>query len=232
MRIISFLWILPFICFLSGYQLIRLLADHSTLEAPSVVGSNINDAIKLLATYHLNARILTEKEEEDFPEGIVISQSPPQGQKIKSHQSIFLIVTRKPPKPTAIPLYGLLQQEATVVAQKKGIPLQVYGVESVSPKGICIAQSAQPQEEINEACIAYYSEGITPIRIFPKLIGLPLETVSKFLHDYGIDMQINHEQPSEDHHKCSQCKVVTQKPSAGTLINLKKPLTVMLTVQA
>lgn len=231
MRITSFLWVLPFFCFLSGYQLIRLFADHSTLEAPSVVGSNINDAIKLLSTYHLNARILSEKEESDFPEGIVISQSPPHGQKIKSHQSIFLTVTRKPPKPVAVPLYGLSKEEASAMAQKKGIPLQLYGVESISPKGGCIAQNTQPQEEINEGCIAYYSDGITPIRIFPKLIGLPLDVVTKFLRDYGIEVNVAHTQMDKDH-TCNSCTVVAQKPLEGTLVNLKKPLAVALTVQA
>src|SRR5205085_11984966 len=104
------------------------------LETPSVIGQHIHDAIKLLSTHHLNARILSEKEDLDLPEGIVISQSPVQGQKIKSQQSIFLVVTRRPPKAQAPRLFGLNNEESNANTQKKGIQLKSYSIESICPQ--------------------------------------------------------------------------------------------------
>lgn len=231
MRVISFLWIVPFICFLGGYQLIRLFADHSTIEAPSVVGHHIHDAIKLLSTYHLNARILTEKEEPDFPEGIIISQSPPQGQKIKSHQSLFLVVTRKPAKPQAPRLYGLIYKDALSLAQNGSLKLKAYTLESSNPQGTCIAQNAQPQEDLTDGTLtAYFSEGTTPIRLFPNLKGKKLSEVQRFLKSYGIQTKISHQHLVDESHICSSCVAVEQRPLPGTLVNLKKNFVVHLTV--
>ncbi len=231
MRVLSFLWMIPFICFLGGYQLIRLFADHSSIEAPSVVGQHIHDAIKLLSTYHLNARILTEKEEPDFPEGIVISQSPPQGQKIKSHQSLFLVVTRKPPKPQAPRLYGLAYKDALSITQDSNAKLKAYTIESINPQGTCIAQDTQPQEELADSALtAYFSEGITPIRIFPNLKGKKLSEVQKFLKGYGIQSKVVHQRLIDESHTCSFCVVQEQRPLPGTLVNLKKSFVVSLTV--
>jgi eukaryotic-like serine/threonine-protein kinase len=228
---LSFLWILPFFCFLGGYQLVRFFSDHGIIEAPAVVGQHIHDAIKLLSQYHLNARILTEKEDNDLPEGIVLSQSPPQGQKVKAHQSVFLVVTRKPPQLQAPSLYGMTLNEATTAAQAQGVQLKAYGVESVSPQGTSIAQNAHPQDQLIDGTLtAYFSEGTTPIRVFPDLKGKKVSQVVAFLKEYGIQAKLTHTQEIEEHHTCSFCTVLAQRPLAGALISLKRPLTVQLTV--
>jgi beta-lactam-binding protein with PASTA domain len=228
----SLLWLLPFLCFLGGYQLIQLLSDHGSLEAPSVVGQHIHDAIKLLSRYHLNARIVTEKEDADVPEGIVISQSPLPGKKIKSHQSLFLVVTRKPPKPQAPVLYGMTTDDAHAITRAKHIQLKAYAIESINPHNTCIAQSAQPNQELSDNTMtAYFSDGTTPIRVFPQVKGKRVKEVSSFLKEYGIECKITHTKGVEEGHVCS-CIIVAQQPLPGTLVNMKRPLIAHLTVDA
>ena len=63
MKTSTYLWLLPFLSFLCGYQLIRSLYTVNTLTTPSIIGKEIQDAIKILSDNNLNPRILTEKED-------------------------------------------------------------------------------------------------------------------------------------------------------------------------
>lgn len=233
--IYSYLWILPFITFITGYQVLHFVTYKAVIKVPNVIGQHIHDAIKMLSDYKLNARILDQKEDANLPEGLVISQSPSQDQSIKTQQSVFLVVTRKPPKPLSPSLYGLTLDQAKLLAQEKAIRLKFYFIETCDLQGTCIAQSNQPNEElVNKEIAAYFSSGTTCIRIFPNLKAKPVPEVIDFLKSYGIEVKLMHLKPIEltdSTHTCSNCIVIGQSPLPGSLINLKKQLTVQLTVE-
>jgi len=85
----SFIWIVPFLAFIAGYQVVRLLTHTQTVYVPSVLGLHLTDAIRRLSADQLNVRILAEKEDPDLDEGMIISQTPEQGTLVKPHQSLF-----------------------------------------------------------------------------------------------------------------------------------------------
>ena len=227
-----FLWILPFISFLAGYQFVRMLSHTEVIEVPNIVGMHMSDAIKILSTFQLNARILAEKEDPDAHEGIILSQTPVYGKKVKPHQSIFLVVTRRPPKPHAPALFGMKQQDAAAKAQKERVALKVYPLESQYPSGTVIAQNAQPQQELADSSLSVYvSAGASSMRLMPDLKDHSVEEVTKFFAPYQITVESTHVGEQEGH-KCAACIVTEQKPAAGTPIDLKKPPVVQVTATA
>ncbi|MBA3954767.1 PASTA domain-containing protein [Candidatus Dependentiae bacterium] len=229
----SFLWMLPFICFLSGYQLLRVFTHREIIETPAVVGLHVADAIKIFSRFNLNTRILTEKEDSDLPEGIIISQAPAAGQKVKAHQSIYLVATRHPAKPQAPRLEGLTLSQAQAAAKQSDVRLKTAFIESNALQNKCFAQNVRPGEELeSKNILAYFSAGTTSIRILPDLKNRKVSEVLPFLKNYGIETVVAHANPSNAdlEHTCTSCIVTEQRPLAGTLVDLKKPLKVHITV--
>ncbi len=230
--IVSFLWVVPFLSFLAGYQLLRTLSHVEVIEVPQVVGLHMHDAIKTLSSFQLNVRILAEREDADVPEGIIMTQMPVQGTKVKPHQSIFLVITRRPPAPRAPSLYGLVQEEAVAKAREAGIALKMYPIESTYPLDTVIAQSSPPLEEIADKTMAVYiSSGPCEQRIFPDLRGKKVSEVEKFFQSFAIKVEFRHAIAiDESNHACTECIIRDQRPLAGTFIDLKRPPLVVLTV--
>ena len=231
MRFLSaILWLLPFLSFLAGYALVYKFSHRETVQAPTVVGLPLSQAVKILSKYTLNARILAEKEDNDLPEGSVITQSPLPGQKVKAHQSMFLVVTCHAEKSHAPLLSGLTLTEAQARAQENNIRLKTHYLQAQLPHNTCIAQDIAAQEELDTpTLLAYVSQGTTSLRIFPLLKQKKVSTVTQFLKNYGIKAIIR----SADGQPVTPTKnlqVIEQYPVAGTLVDIKKLPSVHITV--
>lgn len=219
--LLSFFWLVPFLSFIGGYQLVRFLTHAETVYVPSVVGLHLNDAIRLLSADRLNVRILAEKEDPDLHEGMILSQTPEQGQMVKPHQSIFLVITRKPLRPLAPKLRGLTCSQAARKARNDKLRLKSYTLESPVPQGRVIAQSVMPGREVkgNDVTI-YCSEGTTQLRIFPDVKGRSVDEVKSFFGLYDIPVRVTGDQSAP---------IKEQIPLAGTIIDVSKPLVVEVT---
>ncbi len=229
----SFLWVTPFLSFLVGYQLVSWFSHNEVLRMPIVLGMPLQHAIKELSSHQLNARILKEKEDPEIPEGIVISQSPEGGHTIKSHQSVFLVVTRKPPAKKAPLLCKLKVGEIEALARDQSLFIKIHRLESAYPEGICFAQSPEAQEPLcQDQITAYVSSGVSPVRLFPLCKGQELHKVQEFLKEHSIESQVFHLTKVYESHDCSNCVIIDQRPLAGSLIDLRKPPTVQFTVAA
>ena len=218
--IFSLVWLMPFLSFIGGYQLIRLLTHTETIRVPAVVGLHMNDAIKILSTDLLNVRILAEKEDPDLHEGTILSQTPEEGTLVKTQQSIFLVITKKPAKSRAPQLRGLTCEQAQTKAAQAGIKLTSSTFESPFPRDRVIGQSILPDRDVkHKALMIYCSEGSTPLRIFPDLKGRTVEEVVSFFALYSgtVNVQGNRDESIKD-----------QQPRAGTLVDIRKPLTVQV----
>ncbi len=217
----SFFWLVPFLSFMAGYQLVRFLTHSETVYVPSVVGLHLNDAIRLLSADRLNVRILTEKEDPDLHEGMILSQTPEQGIMVKPHQSVFLVITRKPLKPLAPKLRGSTCRQAKRKARNAKIRLQTYTLESPVPKDRVIAQSVLPGREVKSNSLTIYcSEGSTQLRIFPDLKGKTVDEVRSFFGLYDIPVRVQGD---------ASARIDEQRPLAGTLIDATKPLVLEVT---
>ncbi len=221
--LVSFFWVVPFIAFIAGYLLVRGLTHTETITVPSVMGLHLTDAIRTLSSDRLNVRILAEKEDPDINEGMILSQTPEPGTLVKPHQSIFLVITCKPLKPQAPTLLGATLTQAQTRARNSSITLKTYTLESSQPKDRVVAQSVMPRRDVEEGTITIYtSKGSTPLRVFPQLRGrIPDEVLSFFgLYDIPVKIKGPHNRRIKD-----------QRPLAGTLIDIRKPLVVQVTTE-
>ena len=229
MKKYSILWLLPFICCMTGYYAISRLISVESVETPRVMGLLLQDALKLMATNQLHGQIIAEKEEADLPDGLVLDQTPVPGQHIKISQPIYLTVARKP-APQRAPLFlGLQKDMAEKEARSRAIRLKFHELESNYPLGYCFGQYPAAHEPLLEQTMdLYVSGGMTSTRIFPSCKDMLVSEVQEFCKNLGMKVQVFHEQQVPADHACVNCLVIEQKPLAGTLFDMHKPLVVQL----
>lgn len=231
MTLRSFLWLAPFVLFLAGYYITYRLVLNEVFEVPSVIGKSTHEALQLFSHARLNARIVAEKEDASLQPGIIISQNPQPLQRVKPQQSVFLVVSKKPPVIGAPSFLACTEQEACVVAEKKSIILKKIFLPSNAPKGICLAQIPAPGATLSSSpCTVYISAGIDPYRIMPDCTGLPVHDVASFFKDIGAALEVFHDYQPEGH-RCIECTVKDQRPLPGTCIDISRPLLVQLSAE-
>lgn len=231
MNITSFGWLLPFIFFLGGYFLVAFLVGTPTLETPQCIGKNIQEALALLADYDLNVKLLEQKEDDDIEAGTVIAQNPNFKQKVKPHQTVFLVVSKKKEKIVALKLVGKTVTTITQELKAQNIVHKNYEVPSPYPPDICIAQipsAGQPLEE--HKIITYSAAPAAQEYIFPDVTKNSIKKTISFLQEYGITPQLAHVSKQDKNHVCKNCIIVEQKPLAGSIVKLDNSLDVQLRV--
>lgn len=230
----NYLWVLPFISFIFGYQLLSFLYSPKSLRVPQLVGASIQDGISSLSALNLNVRILAQKIDSDLPEGLILNQSPSEGQPVKAYQSVYLVVTKRPAKNIVPNIKNLDHNNIIQILQDKKIHLRTYSIDSNIPKNSCLAQypSSGQMIESKESVIAYISNGITLTRIFPLLKDKNLSDVKEFLDSFNIKYNINYKGPaSKLKLNDLEYEVVDQRPISGSIVDISKPFTVQLTVK-
>lgn len=217
MKFKSILWLVPFISFSSGYFITRSLFHHPQIQTPSLVGKNILEAFAHLSNHNLSPRLLDQKIDPDLPEGTIINQIPAAGQYIKQHQTVFLVLSKKPPITPAPHLIGKTAQEIKKMGQSAPYKIKTHQIESNYPTYQCIAQHPRPKEPIaHNTVIAYVCAPSHKPIVWPNFIGKPLEQVTEFLDHYHINPHI----VSQSQRTTSRTKVVDQRPLAGSLVSL------------
>lgn len=227
----SFLWLLPFLCFFTGYYFVSRLIHVDAVETPAVVGLLLPDALKTMAMVQLHGQIIATKEEPDLPDGLVLDQTPSPGQLIKISQPIYLTISSRPVPNLAPQLVGLQKNKAEEIGRSQSFRIKFHELESNYPGEFCFGQYPASGEPVLDQTIdVYVSAGMTTTRIFPSCKSLPVAHVKEFCKQLGMSVQIFHDQFVSADHICTDCLVKDQKPLAGTLFDIKKPLVVQLVV--
>ena len=190
---------------------------------PCLVGKSLYEAVGILSENNLNPRLMAEKEDPDLPAGTVISQSPRTHQKIKPHQSVFLLLSKKPPAQFAPSLVHMPTDSITQKLTGSGLRNKNYALPSHYPKNSCITQIPNTQEPLEKNTVTLYiSAGTDKPVIWPDFINKPLEQVKEFLEYRDIQPHIVHSLPVKIHHDCAHCTITDQRPLPGSLIMLDK----------
>ena len=221
MNINKLLWITPFLSFLCGYGLLGYWYRIDSLPAPSLIGLNLTQALGIISANSLNPRLLAETEDPDLEPGTIISQTPPAGQKIKPHQAIFLVVTKKPACPSAPYLIGKNREIIEEQLGKIGVKTRTYLLQSSYPKECCLAQHPQVGKPLSSRrLITYISSPKKKPVVVPDFKGLYVDEAQQFLTEHGIRPAIVHKKTIKKGHTCSFCRVTEQQPLAGSLVNM------------
>jgi serine/threonine-protein kinase len=229
----SFLWIIPFLSFITGYFILDRLFRSEELETPALIGLNMQQAITLLASKNLNLRFLATKEDAMLEPGTIISQSPNAEQKIKENQSVYVVVVTKPKQLNAPNCIGKQFNEIKTALESLKIRAKYYHLNSSYPQGMCFAQNPASAQELDKAhkMVIYISNGSHKPIIVPQLKGKSISAVTDFLSTQSAKTEIFH-YPPMDEHECN-CIITDQRPMAGSIINAQsdKPLHVQLQVR-
>jgi beta-lactam-binding protein with PASTA domain len=233
-------FLLPFISFLAGYFIIQLLFSADQQATPNIIGKSLQESCELLSEQNLNIRILGRKEDPDLPPHTIVSQTPQPNDKIKPHQSVYVVITAQAATNHTPALVGKSLDSIKEELEKLNLKSTAYLVPSPYPTGTCIAQLPRPGELISKNNITTYcaAENKKPI-IWPNFKGKSLGAVKELLETVNITPQIIPQRSFiktiSPHHSefTDSSMVIDQRPRAGTLLHLdaNKPITVQLSVE-
>ena len=238
-----YLWLLPFLGFLLGYQLLYFLQPKTVMPAPNLVGEPLATAVKTLATQQLNLRVSAEQTDPGLPDQVIISQKPYAGQAIKANQTVYVVLSRQPQPATAPSLIGKTLEQLPAELAPLGLKPVTYQVPSSQPVDTCIAQQPEPDSTTHKnQVLAYLSAGTPQPVLMPDLRQLNLATVCEFLTQYQVPYTIvNLPAPIADPAALASAhqteisalqdyQVIDQRPVAGTLLPQLHAVTVKLKV--
>lgn len=234
MNIKNYFWVFPFLSFLIGYFVMEHVSRIAELEAPSIVGQHLQEAIEKLSNKDLNIRFIAQKEEPDLPQGTILSQTPLPGQKIKPHQALYVVVSKKPP---AIAAPSLLNKSKDLLDKElnaMGIRKKAYYLPSNLPINSCIAQLPMPGNPIDDEKITIYlsSENKKPV-LLPDFRKKTIHEVREFLQQYNIEINLVHTTKKDKklNEKNPQNIISDQRPLPGSIVNLDDKKTLIIQLQ-
>jgi beta-lactam-binding protein with PASTA domain len=232
MNIKSLSWIFPFCFFIFGYLFLYFFSSKNELIVPNIIGKNVHSSIKLLAEKGLSLRLLREQEDLDLPEGVILDQMPKSGQKIKTNQNILVTVSKKPAPLLAPDFLGQDHEAVVKKSSKIGIQTRICWFKSVYPINTCIAQYPCAGEKIEERkMIAYFSSGAQNLYVVPNFKDYRIEQLKELFKKDDVSVEVFHLKNIEPGHVCVDCKVLDQKPIAGSIVDLNKKLFIQLQVE-
>ncbi len=227
----NFLFLLPFVCFFAGYQVLNMFFAVDKIPTPTVIGASLTTALKILSSTNLNARILAEQEDKTLPEGSILSQVPEPNTLIKPQQPVFLVIAKNPPK-RILPSYrGLTESEVRTRAKALGLRIKAYNLTTIYPIGECIAQYPLPGTPIDSSeentILAYFSASNHSPVIVPQYKG---HTLAEALASVPscVKVVVRHRNCEKEYTSCTTCRIIEQKPYPGALVYLQRPVTLQL----
>ena len=218
----KYLWILPFIGFLTGYWLMSVLYKTKTTQAPALIGKTVQEALRIAADNALSIRLIKEQEDAELPAGTIIAQNPLPKTHIKSQQAIQCVISKKTER-RAPRLLGKKIEDIQGDLDALGITCKVYPMASSTPEGTCLAQDPAPETPMTSKIMLVYVAKSTLQRfIFPDLRQKSVEEVKNFLSSAPVVIQVTHAFEQTEDHQCSDCIVSDQRPRPGSIVSLDK----------
>jgi beta-lactam-binding protein with PASTA domain len=233
----NYFWLLPFFCFITGYLVLQRMYSVDQMEAPSLVGKQLQDAVAELSIHNLNIRLIDQKEDPDLPQGTILSQIPAAGQQIKPHQALHVVISKQQQKKICPSLIEKTATDINAELNDLKIRNKSYYLPSTQPANTCIAQFPSAGKVLDEPrVITYLSSGNKKPVLMPNLKGKTASQATEFFkqHPATTRLELIHASPQPAGHTCGeQCIVVDQRPLAGSIEHLDelKPLLVQLQVR-
>lgn len=223
--------LLPFTCFIIGYVVSNILIGNKNYTTPNLVGLSLYEAIKLTSPHQINIRILSEKENANIPAGIILSQRPSPDRIIKTHQPIFVTITKSLPDIKAPLLLQQSYESVEKICRDMKLKIKSYEFEYAAPYRSCIAQLPLANTIIHDKkMIIYCAKDKQDLYIMPDFVNQSLTDVCDCLKGYTDKISVfkNAQKIIEPYHQ--EAKIITQKPLAGSLISMSPILNVQLEI--
>lgn len=194
--------------FLAGLAYWQLVASKSVV--PNVVGRAEGDARSRLATAGFKSEVF--KRTDKAPEGEVISQNPPGGEKLKRGSSVILTVSSGPGQVSMPNLEGLTESVAKKRLRALGLKVRVrkeYDDEVAAGKVTRTVPGIGEKADRGSRVDLYVSRGPEQVAV-PDVVGQDLGKATDSLKKAGFEVTTT----EEDSEKPAD-EVLRQTPTAG-----------------
>lgn len=233
----QFFWIIPFIIFVSGYFIVSILLPRKEVIVPNIMGKNLQEAALILSNNSLNLTLVKEIENQDLPDGIILSQDPLANSNVKKFQNIFITVSKKT-KPLKTPNFiGLDYKKVNKIVSKLNIEAKYFWLESIYPVNSVISQNPSPESNLeNKKIILYLSKGLSSYYIVPNFKGISLSRLLENIDKDKINLEIfyknnNYINNDLDSLDKDNLFVFEQRPVAGSIVDLDKKIYLTVAVE-
>ena len=151
-KIPLFIVILFALGIVSGHFTFKLLSFNKTLTVPDLKGKSMIDASNSLRGKGLYVRLEGEGYDSNIPQGYIISQDIPAGQKIKEGREIGVVLSRGPRIKFVPDIVGQPLDAAEGLLKEKGIRIGkiLYVHSEKAQKNVIIAQRPETNEKSAE----------------------------------------------------------------------------------
>ncbi len=196
---------------LFGYLTFKILSFSRSVEVPDLQGKSLLESNKLLTSKGLYLKIEGEDYDNIVPQGHVIRQDIPPGQKVKEKRGIKVIIS-KGPRVKSIPmLVNETLFDAEFLLLQKGLKISkvIYLHSDTIEKDRIIAQSPAPNEQISDYITVLVSLGpYERIYYCPDFRNMSLEKSQEIIKSLNLNLELQGEGEF----------VETQRPEPGTII--------------
>lgn len=210
-----------------------LVHNIEKVRVPNVIGQSYERAIKILEDNNLKYKIHLEQYNDEYPENVIINQTPKPNIFVKSGRQILLTISKgsmnvKMPYVINMPLRNArleLMKIGAYINRINYVHNDSIGADTV------IAQSIRPGQSINsrdEITLTVSKGAIANIKV-PMLTGKTLHEVEEILSNLGLELgNIKNTYDEIFEETFIRNTVVSQYPQAGELVpkNTKVDVTI------
>lgn len=159
-----YLAILSIIGIVSGHFTFELLSYGRTVVMPDLTGKALEEAGKLLSSKKLHMRLDGDMHDIHIPQGHILRQDIPPGNKVKEGREVGVILSKGPRIRNVPDLTGITLDAAETVLTDKGLKINkiIYVHSNHIEKNFIIAQRPEPHESGGDAFSVVVSLGKFP----------------------------------------------------------------------
>jgi serine/threonine-protein kinase len=195
------------------------------IELPNVIGLQQADAVAKLQGINMQTEITTVQT-EDKPEGTVLSQNPPPGQKVPEQTKVTLQVAG-PPDLIEIPDVTGQDQLSAAASLGRNFQVETKQEQSDIPVGRVISTDPPAGTKVaRDSTVTMTISAGTPVTTVPDVTGLSQSAASDVLTNAGLQMDPQFVELSPGDERIGT--VISQDPEAGVKADAGLVVTVVI----
>ena len=198
---------------------LRILVPPQKIEVPSIAGKDAKEALILVSEQGLSLKVIGKRYEPQIPQGVIISQFPSPGTKVRRNREIKVFISEGTRTAVVPSLIGKKLREAKIYLSQRGLNFgNASYTYAIFPQDEIISQGPSPQTEINteDGINVLVSLGRrNPGFYMPELMGRKIEEAKDIFEKLSLEIGKIKESPSSG----EEGVILSQVPLPGTRVD-------------
>lgn len=194
-----------------GYLTFKTLSFSRTVEVPDLYGKSLLESNKLLTKNGLYLKIEGEDYDPIVPQGSILRQDVPAGNKVKNRRGIKVIIS-KGSRVKSVPMLvneTLLNAESILLQKGLKIAKVIMVHSDTVEKDRIVAQKPEPDERVSDHITVLVSLGPYDIIYYcPDFKGMSFEQAKELIEKLNLKIETGGEGSN----------IKAQKPGPGTRV--------------